>query len=44
MADFIYLSIVKNEAHREMIHIIHNSVTDHFKEITLKESKNAVSN
>jgi len=44
MADFIYFLIVKNGAQREVIHIIHNSVTDHLKEITFKESKNAVSN
>lgn len=44
MADFIYLSIVKNETQGEMIHTIRNSVNDHLKEITLKDSKNAVSN
>jgi len=42
MADFIFLLIVKNDTQREMIHTIHKSVTDHLKEITLKESKNAV--
>jgi len=44
MTDFISLLIVKNEAQREMIHTIHNSVTDHLKEITMQEFKNAVSN